>query len=287
LSFCPLSFGHCIVCPFLIYGFWLPLWYLQHFLTKLFQFDINQKTIHGNCSSSFTENDNYCWVLCTISIGNIYKLNILHLYRYSLIFQCATSATTSIFSHCAIVELYVNYNFYYETMSYKMNYFLNFKTMCPSIVHIRLILIYLLQLIADVAHWKIKLLFLFNVKKKIALYESYCIFLVFCSFFHCKITKLITSIFMWILALLSSFKEAREVLNNNKNVNYNFYYETMSYKMNYFLNFKTMCPSIVHIRLILIYLLQLNLRDGPFNHNMIIDNNAVNKYPCRCICCRL
>ena len=39
----------------------------------------------------------------------------------------------------------------------------------------------------------------------------------------------------------------------------------MSYKIDYFLNYKTMCPSIVHIRHILIYLLQLNLRDGPFN----------------------
>jgi hypothetical protein len=24
-------FGHCIVCPSSIYGFWLPLWYLQNF----------------------------------------------------------------------------------------------------------------------------------------------------------------------------------------------------------------------------------------------------------------
>jgi len=31
LSICPFSFGHCIVCPS-IYGFWLPLWYLQSFL---------------------------------------------------------------------------------------------------------------------------------------------------------------------------------------------------------------------------------------------------------------
>jgi hypothetical protein len=29
LSFCSFSFGHCVVCPSLIYGFWLPLWYLQ------------------------------------------------------------------------------------------------------------------------------------------------------------------------------------------------------------------------------------------------------------------
>ena len=29
LSFCTFSFGHCVVCSSLIYGFWLPLWYLQ------------------------------------------------------------------------------------------------------------------------------------------------------------------------------------------------------------------------------------------------------------------
>jgi hypothetical protein len=27
-------FGHCVVCPSLIYGIWLPLWYLQTLLTK-------------------------------------------------------------------------------------------------------------------------------------------------------------------------------------------------------------------------------------------------------------
>ena len=31
LSFCPFSFCHCVVCP-LIYGFWLPLWFLQTLL---------------------------------------------------------------------------------------------------------------------------------------------------------------------------------------------------------------------------------------------------------------
>jgi len=29
LSFCNFSFGHCVVCSSSIYGFWLPLWYLQ------------------------------------------------------------------------------------------------------------------------------------------------------------------------------------------------------------------------------------------------------------------
>ena len=28
LSFYPFTFGHCVVCPSLIYSFWLPLWYL-------------------------------------------------------------------------------------------------------------------------------------------------------------------------------------------------------------------------------------------------------------------
>ena len=29
LSFCPFSFCHCVLCSSSIYGFWLPLWYLQ------------------------------------------------------------------------------------------------------------------------------------------------------------------------------------------------------------------------------------------------------------------
>jgi hypothetical protein len=33
LSFCTFSFGHCLVCPFSIYRFWLPLWYFQTLLT--------------------------------------------------------------------------------------------------------------------------------------------------------------------------------------------------------------------------------------------------------------
>ena len=33
LSYCPFSFGHCVVCVFSIYGFVLPLWYLQTLLT--------------------------------------------------------------------------------------------------------------------------------------------------------------------------------------------------------------------------------------------------------------
>ena len=32
LSVCLFSFGHCVVCPSSIYGFWLPLWYCQRLL---------------------------------------------------------------------------------------------------------------------------------------------------------------------------------------------------------------------------------------------------------------
>jgi hypothetical protein len=35
LSFCPFSFGHCVVCSSSIYGFWLPLWHLQTLIVLL------------------------------------------------------------------------------------------------------------------------------------------------------------------------------------------------------------------------------------------------------------
>ena len=36
LSFCPFSFGHCVVCSSSLYGFRLPLWYLQTLRTKIY-----------------------------------------------------------------------------------------------------------------------------------------------------------------------------------------------------------------------------------------------------------
>jgi hypothetical protein len=36
LSFCTFSFGHYVVCSSSIYGFWLPIWYLQSLLAVLF-----------------------------------------------------------------------------------------------------------------------------------------------------------------------------------------------------------------------------------------------------------
>jgi hypothetical protein len=34
LTICTFSFGHCFVCSSSIYGFWLPLWYLQTLLSE-------------------------------------------------------------------------------------------------------------------------------------------------------------------------------------------------------------------------------------------------------------
>ena len=39
LSFCTFSFGHCDVCSSSIYGFWLPLWYLQTLLNAKCQLE--------------------------------------------------------------------------------------------------------------------------------------------------------------------------------------------------------------------------------------------------------
>ena len=51
LSFCLFSFGHCVVCSSSIYGFCLPLWYLQTLLKQG-----NQKESNYECGRS--------WVIC-------------------------------------------------------------------------------------------------------------------------------------------------------------------------------------------------------------------------------
>ena len=43
LSFCTFSFGHCVVCSSSIYGFWLPLWYLQTLLVP--SYETNQSKV--------------------------------------------------------------------------------------------------------------------------------------------------------------------------------------------------------------------------------------------------
>jgi hypothetical protein len=47
LSFCTFSLGHCVVCSSSIYGFWLPLWYLQTLLELI----NNEKWILFRCNS--------------------------------------------------------------------------------------------------------------------------------------------------------------------------------------------------------------------------------------------
>jgi hypothetical protein len=47
LSFSTFSFGHCVVCSSSIYGFWLPLWYLQSSLQII---KWQYKTYHTVCT---------------------------------------------------------------------------------------------------------------------------------------------------------------------------------------------------------------------------------------------
>jgi hypothetical protein len=49
LSSCAFSFGHCVVCSSSIYGFWLPLWYLQALLISSYSCS-NQAYPHETCS---------------------------------------------------------------------------------------------------------------------------------------------------------------------------------------------------------------------------------------------
>ena len=68
LSFCTFSFGHCVVCSS-IYGFWLPLWYLQTLL-KLY------------CGSQFSWWRKLEYLEETTTLAD--KLNHIMLYRVHL-----------------------------------------------------------------------------------------------------------------------------------------------------------------------------------------------------------
>ena len=48
LPFCTCSFGHYVVCSSSIYGFWLPLWYLQTLLNKKFDCSVTSIEQHIN-----------------------------------------------------------------------------------------------------------------------------------------------------------------------------------------------------------------------------------------------
>jgi hypothetical protein len=49
-SFCTFSFDHFAVCSFSIYGFWLPLWFLQTLLTMTINDHTRSKIITVRCS---------------------------------------------------------------------------------------------------------------------------------------------------------------------------------------------------------------------------------------------
>jgi hypothetical protein len=64
LSFCPFSFGHCVVCSSSTYGFRLPLWYLQTLLTQCW----SPISTHEQSPLTFT-----CWIPTKhIHVGKIY-----------------------------------------------------------------------------------------------------------------------------------------------------------------------------------------------------------------------
>ena len=73
LSFCTFSFGHCVVCSSSIYGFWLPLWYLQTLLwtvTTFCQVQKDQTNVHNSgilCMNYTHKRANKIYVLLFIA----------------------------------------------------------------------------------------------------------------------------------------------------------------------------------------------------------------------------
>jgi hypothetical protein len=65
LSFCSCSFGHCVVCSASIYGFWLPLWYLNRiFPISPFSFFYKQILIRGSCRHLQNGVPGFFWFFC-------------------------------------------------------------------------------------------------------------------------------------------------------------------------------------------------------------------------------
>ena len=62
-SFCNFSFVHCVVCSSSIYGFWLPLWYLQTLLTVLYRNYIHILFLKLNWRK-YHEHDSKLVVMC-------------------------------------------------------------------------------------------------------------------------------------------------------------------------------------------------------------------------------
>ena len=63
LSFCTFSFGHCVVCSS-IYGFWLPLWYLQTRLMNPSQCKLSLKQLINDLSCNYVPSTPYQLIFC-------------------------------------------------------------------------------------------------------------------------------------------------------------------------------------------------------------------------------
>jgi hypothetical protein len=96
LSFCTFYFGHCVVCSSSIYGFWLPLWYLQT-LPNWYLFKMSKRkqsriadffrntSIHTKPETIYMiliyvkqcKNDLCIYLLFTVIVFNVtYRLNV-------------------------------------------------------------------------------------------------------------------------------------------------------------------------------------------------------------------
>jgi hypothetical protein len=98
LAFCPFSFVHCVVCCSSIYGFWLPLWYLQTLPRtnkpqKSILYQKNMRKIRHKTTMGWTQvlEDGWVGSCCSTSdnmcifVNNIF--NYLNRIIYSNIFQ--------------------------------------------------------------------------------------------------------------------------------------------------------------------------------------------------------
>jgi hypothetical protein len=89
-SFSPYSFGLCVVCYSSIYGFWLPLWYLQTLLSTLL--------------GSFLQDGSKLYLLLFLGFRTIFSR--LMQYPLSIVIHCTLSNLTE---YCNIMIIWTFY----------------------------------------------------------------------------------------------------------------------------------------------------------------------------------
>jgi hypothetical protein len=101
LSFCPFSFGHCIVCSSSIYGVWIPLWYL-HIVSVLVLCVCFVDRCLSFCPFSF----GHC-VVCSSSIYGVW-IPLWYLHIVSVLVWCVGFVDRCLsfcpfsFGHCVV-----------------------------------------------------------------------------------------------------------------------------------------------------------------------------------------